>query len=177
VTPSEPSKAGPKGDPLARLGPDLLPPDTKRPHQQRGPSVTIPLVVVGGFFVAIAFSSTLATKIDEQVGLLRCYAAGLALLCLITVRLFRAQARTHERLLDFTEEVLKLSYGPNFRREREAVDILVRALDSEQETVRATSMSHLERLTGQRFQDARAWRDWWAEHRKTFSTQRKERKP
>ncbi|MCC7171802.1 MAG: hypothetical protein IT459_15255 [Planctomycetes bacterium] len=165
-----------KDDPLARLGPDLLPDDVARPHRPRGLGSALPLAVLGLAFALIAFHGGFAEWVDTQFGLMRCYAAGLALLFVFVLGLFRAQARLRERLLDLMEEVLKLYYGPNFRREREAVDILVRALDSEQETVRTVAMGHLQRLTGQAFDDARAWRDWWADHRSSFSSMRKEAK-
>lgn len=165
-----------KDDPLARLGPDALPPDAPRPHRARGAGPIVPLALLCVAFLAIAFHRGLAEWVDAQFGLMRCYAAGLALLFAFVLGLFRAQARLRERLLDLMEEVLKLYYGPNFRREREAVDILVRALDSEQESVRSVAMTHLQRLTGQSFGEARAWRDWWAEQRSTFSSVRKEAK-
>ncbi|MBL8766492.1 MAG: hypothetical protein JNL94_03950 [Planctomycetes bacterium] len=168
--------ASSKDDPLAGLGPDALPPDAPRPHRARGIGPTLPLAVLCAAFLLVAFHQGFADWIDGQFGLMRCYAAGLALLFAFVLGLFRSQTRLRERLLDLMEEVLKLYYGPNFRREREAVDILVRALDSEQETVRTVAMAHLQRLTGQAFDDARAWRDWWAEHRSSFSSLRKEAK-
>ena len=83
--------------------------------------------------------------------------------------LTREQGRLRERILDLMEEVLKTFYGTNFRREREGIDILIRAMDSENASVRASSREHLMRLTGEDHgDDNSAWADWWADHRSTF---------
>ncbi len=83
--------------------------------------------------------------------------------------LTREQSRLRERFLDLMEEVLKIFYGPSFRRDRQAIDILVRAMDSDKQEVRASSREHLIRLTGQDLgEEFATWADWWAEHRATF---------
>ncbi|MFG0317259.1 MAG: hypothetical protein ACF8XB_08305, partial [Planctomycetota bacterium JB042] len=71
-------------------------------------------------------------------------------------------ARVRGRMLDLMEEVLKVFYGPNFRRDRQAIDILVKAMESDNPSVRRSSAEHLKRLTGQDHgEDAAAWAGWW----------------
>lgn len=53
---------------------------------------------------------------------------------------------------------------------REAVEILLKSLRSDQPNVRDTAAKQLERLTGQRLgADADAWDRWWAQNKGDFS--------
>ena len=53
---------------------------------------------------------------------------------------------------------------------REAVEILLKSLRSEKESVRKTAARQLEGLTGQDFgTDAAAWDGWWGANRERFS--------
>lgn len=106
---------------------------------------------------------------DDSIGFQRLVAAALALLFVYAAWLTRMQGRLREHMLDLLEDVLKVFYGPNFRREREAIDILVKAMDSENPSVRTASREHLVRLTGEDLgADGTAWADWWSDHRSTF---------
>ncbi|MAG57283.1 MAG: hypothetical protein CMJ83_13400 [Planctomycetes bacterium] len=52
---------------------------------------------------------------------------------------------------------------------RTAVDLLIRGLDSERESTRASALENLKRLTGQDHGDDKAaWERWWTAHRDTF---------
>ena len=142
----------------------------ERPHRAKvsiGPFLT----VLGLLFLACAFSSEAYTFADEQFGIGRVLAAASGFLFLYVAWLARGQARLRERLLDLMEEMLKLFYGPNFRRDRQAIDILVKAMESDNEDVRKSSVEHLRRLTGQEFGDDRgAWDQWWSDARGGFRT-------
>lgn len=160
---------------LSSLGPDGLPAPggpADRPHGARGARglpLTVLLVLIGLFFLACTFSAGLFDFADRQFDFDRLAAAALGALFLYVAWVTRDLGRIRERLLDLMEEVLKIFYGPNFRREREAIDILVRALDSDSGEVRQSSRQHLVRLTGQDLgEDGTAWAEWWSDHRSTF---------
>ena len=55
------------------------------------------------------------------------------------------------------------------RDDRAAVDVLVRALSSDDADVRAKAHRNLVRITGQNFtMDPEAWKAWWTKARETF---------
>lgn len=157
-----------KGE-LDSIGPDGLVPDDERPHRPRRSAWRWFLVLLGAVFLFLAFSRSFHAWVDRQLGLSRVFALGMAVLFFYVAFLGFDIGRLRERLLDLAEQILRVFYGPNFRRERQAVDILVRALRSDDPGVRATSLSHLKRLTGQDLGDnAEAWDEWWQAHRATF---------
>ena len=142
--------------------------DDERPHRSRV-SIAPFLTGIGFLLLASGFSSAAYEFADEQFGIGRVLATASGFLFLYVAWLARGQARLRERLLDLMEEILKLFYGPNFRRDRQAIDILVRAMDSDNADVRRSSVEHLRRLTGQEFGDDRdAWVGWWSEARARF---------
>jgi hypothetical protein len=52
---------------------------------------------------------------------------------------------------------------------REAIDILVKSMRSDNPGVRRTAYAQLRNLTGQELgEDAHAWEEWWGRHRATF---------
>ncbi|MFH0944067.1 MAG: hypothetical protein V2A76_02615 [Planctomycetota bacterium] len=146
-----------------------LPEATDRPHRARGVSPVPLLLILSAVFLGSALFSGFFGILDRSLGFQRLVAAALAFLFLYAAWMTREQGRVRERLLDLMEEVLKIFYGPNFRREREAIDILLKGLDSDSPQVRRSSLEHLNRLTRQDFgDDGAAWRAWWVEHRSTF---------
>jgi hypothetical protein len=51
----------------------------------------------------------------------------------------------------------------------EAVEILLKSLKSDKDTVRKTAATQLSNLTGQDFgEDAEAWESWWSSHKERF---------
>lgn len=55
----------------------------------------------------------------------------------------------------------------------EAVQILIRSLDSQDPSTRKTVANRLEKLTGQSFgEDRGAWEAWWSENRESFQPDR-----
>ncbi|MBI4878250.1 MAG: hypothetical protein HY812_01125 [Planctomycetes bacterium] len=139
------------------------------PRKRRRAAAAPFLLPLGLLLLACAFSARALDFMDGQFGFERLVAGALGFLFLYVAWVAREQGRLRERLLDLMEEVLKVFYGPDFRRRRQAVDILVRAMESEDQKVRATSREHLVRLAGVDLgADAAAWSEWWAEHRSTF---------
>ena len=89
---------------------------------------------------------------------------------LVAAALAAEKDRLRVRMAELMEGLNDLLYGKDHRREREAVEILLRTLASEDEATRATAHRHLVRLTGQRFApDHRVWAAWWAVHERTWS--------
>ena len=161
---AEPDADAPQ-DPTA----GLLPPAEERPHRARGPSAGPLLVAFGLAFFAMALSTSFMATIEGMFGFQRLVATALGFLFLYTAWASRGVAHLRERLLDLAEEMLKIFYGPDFRREREAVDILIRAMASDKESVRRSTREHLVRLTGQDLgEDQDAWARWWESNRSTF---------
>ncbi len=71
------------------------------------------------------------------------------------------------------EALHELLYGRDYRREREAIGVLVGALESSSDEARDAAYRHLVRLTGQNFAcDARVWAAWWAVHERRWSRAR-----
>ena len=82
--------------------------------------------------------------------------------------------RIRRRIDEVYEALNMLLYGKNFRRDREAVAILLKGLESSDEAVREKSWENLKRLTGQQFAcDAEVWRSWWAASEKRFALKTK----
>ena len=105
-------------DAAGQLAGPGLPEATDRPHRARGVSPVPLLLVLSGIFLGSAFFTGLFGILDKALGFQRLVAAALGFLFLYAAWMTREQGRVRERLLDLMEEVLKIFYGPNFRRER-----------------------------------------------------------
>lgn len=128
------------------------------------------LVVVGLFFV---FRPEWLgwTRIAEAVGgesaLL---SVGVGCAFFLAASLAVEKDRLRVRMAELMEGLNDLLYGKDHRRDREAVEILLRSLESPDAAARDTAHKHLMRLTGQTFAaDPRVWRSWWEAHQRTWS--------
>ena len=84
--------------------------------------------------------------------------------------------RIRRRVDELFEGLNMLLYGKNYRRDREAIVILINALKGQDEGVRAKAWTNLKRLTGQDFAlDHEVWSSWWKANEKHFAT--KARRP
>jgi hypothetical protein len=84
--------------------------------------------------------------------------------------------RARRRHTEVLEGMNMLLYGKNYKRDREAIRILLGSLSSEKEDVRNTAWVNLKRLTGQDFAlDPEVWQSWWAANEKHFAS--KSRRP
>ncbi len=136
----------------------------------RRKSASAPILVIAGLVLVVGALVPSAMRwLDEQFGMTRLLAIAVGVLCWFAAWLSRELFALRARFLDLMEDVLKIFYGPNFRRDREAVDILVRAMNSPQTDVKKTAREHLVRLTGaDQGDDAARWESWWTEKRATF---------
>jgi hypothetical protein len=82
--------------------------------------------------------------------------------------------RLRRRVEELFEGLNMLLYGKNYRRDREAILILINALKGKDEDVRAKAWNNLKRLTGQDFAlDHEVWSAWWKANEKHFATRMK----
>jgi hypothetical protein len=97
----------------------------------------------------------------------------------IAIAFFVAAAQSWEKaqirvqMAETLEALHQLLYGKDYRRDREAIEILLAALESQTGANAKTAHEHLVRLTGQNFaQDPKVWRSWWEANKKTFEKSR-----
>jgi hypothetical protein len=71
------------------------------------------------------------------------------------------------------EALHQLLYGKDYRRDREAIEILLAALETGNPDNAKTAHAHLMRLTGQNFAaDPKVWRSWWDANKRNFEKAR-----
>ena len=126
------------------------------------------LIVTALTVVALlVFGPRLGHETEDQVRLLRVVAAGLSLLLVlvfIEVRALRRQVLVMEDLLS------DVRFGAGTKRDRDAIDILVRALRVSDAATRETALRTLRKLAGQDLGDkSEAWEAWWKASRETFT--------
>lgn len=128
------------------------------------------LVLVGLFFVfrpEWLGWSRLAETVGGELALV---SAGAGCAFLLAAGLAVEKDRLRVRMAELMEGMNDLLYGKDHRRDREAIEILLRSLASEDPETRATAHKHLVRLTGQQFAaDPKVWESWWAAHQRTWS--------
>lgn len=77
------------------------------------------------------------------------------------------------RMAELLEAMHQLLYGKDYSRDREAIEILLKSLETGDSSSAATAHSHLLRLTGQNFaQDPKVWRSWWEANKRSFERKR-----
>ena len=83
------------------------------------------------------------------------------------------KAQQRMRMAELLETMNQLLYGKDYRRDREAIEILLTALESSSAENARVAHEHLVRLTGQKFaQDPGVWRSWWTANKKHFEKSR-----
>jgi len=103
---------------------------------------------------------------DDERALLRTV---VALLCFWAGFLWLLLHRTRCELAEMRSTMGDLRWGAETVRQREAVDLLLRAVRLADRRVVDTAYKNLRRITGQDFgEDARAWERWWSGARETF---------
>ncbi len=104
------------------------------------------------------------TILRVLIGILFVFAAGLA----VQTNSVRGEIREVYQALNM------LLYGKNYRRDREAIRILLTALASKDEEISAKAWRNLKELTGQNFaRDPRIWETWWSSNQKRFTLKAK----
>ena len=92
------------------------------------------------------------------------------MLAAVTGMLWLYLQRTRRRLAAMDELLDDFRFGQGTKRDREAVDILVRALRQEDPEVRETALRTLRKITGHDLgPDARRWEAWWTGARSAFT--------
>ena len=130
------------------------------------------LVIAGLYFLLVPtlFPGPLGWNlVKEQFGegTILCFAVGF--LFLYVGGLMREKHRLRAVMMNTLEALNMMLYGPDYRRQRDAVDVLVRTLRARDERARKLAVESLERMTGQSFgTDADAWEEWWTENRGRF---------
>jgi hypothetical protein len=104
----------------------------------------------------------------------RLYRLLVGFLFLFVASLQMEKNRLRRRLDEVYEGLNMLLYGKNYKRDREAIRILIGALSADKEDVRIKAWGELKRLSGQDFAlDAEVWRSWWAANEKKFALRSK----
>jgi hypothetical protein len=132
------------------------------------------LLVLGGVFFWLRADwlgyGRLRDMLGSETNLL---ATGLGVAFLVLAAQSWEKAQIRVQTAEMTEALHQLLYGKDYRRDREAIEILLVALESGDPANAKTAHEHLVRLTGQNFaQDPKVWRSWWEASRKTFEKAR-----
>jgi hypothetical protein len=79
------------------------------------------------------------------------------------------------RNAEMMEALNQLLYGRDYAQHREAIEILLTALESKDAVSRKAAHENLVRLTGQNFaDDPQVWRAWWGAHGKTWAARKRD---
>jgi len=103
-------------------------------------------------------------------GQVRTLGVSVAVLAAITAYLWLLTRRSRRALLRIEDMLTDVRFGTGTRRDREAIDILVRALRTPDPNVQETAKRTLRKITGEDLGDrAEAWETWWKVARPSFS--------
>jgi hypothetical protein len=98
-------------------------------------------------------------------------AAGIAFFLLAAQSWEKHQIRV--QAAETMEALHQLLYGKDYRRDREAIEILLTALETGSPDNSKSAYEHLKRLTGQNFAaDPKVWRTWWEANKRSFEKAR-----
>jgi hypothetical protein len=128
------------------------------------------LAVVGLFFMfrpEWLGWALLARSVGGETALVS-VGVGVAFLLCASLALEKDQLRAHAA--EMMESLHSLLFGKSYKRDREAIEILLNTLESSDAAMSESAYAHLTRLTGQNFaRDPSVWRSWWAAHQRTWS--------
>ena len=125
----------------------------------------------GILFVASLASFWVAFRLQTEDPYKELHATQVALiiLSLTVVYLWVETRRLQRRLGELAELLDDVRFGSGVRRDRDAVDILVKALRAPDARARETALRTLREITGYDFgEDAATWEAWWKASRATF---------
>lgn len=149
---------------------------TDRRRDRRNEKISVITLYIAGFYFLVAPVllpgvlgwNTLAENFGAQK--LLCIAIGFQFLYIGVLtrdkyHLRRVSGETLEALNQFL-------FGADYKRHREAVDILIKGLSTSDPRARRSAIKTLERMTGQKFgEDQEAWTEWWIANRGRFRVQ------
>lgn len=133
------------------------------------------LYVIGLLFVAVA-----VVGIVGGAGALPAFVGPITHLCVGVLFVYvgaliqerQRLGRAFRELLESFEAFNQTFYGKDYKVQRQAVDILIRSLHSDNASVREKVQMQLVRITGQSFPpEPVPWEEWWAQNRATFARQ------
>ena len=117
----------------------------------------------------LAFAGYLALSDEAIPGASLAARAALVGVLLVAAHLVGDLARMRGHMAALIKALQAGVSGATGRDDRAAVDVLVRALSSDDADVRAKAHRNLVRITGQNFtMDPEAWKAWWAKSRESF---------
>jgi hypothetical protein len=140
----------------------------------RSDRVVLVLLVVVGLYVILA-PGFLGWRYFEDEGIeLDVVRILVGFLFLFYAGLVIEKNRYRKHVADVYEAMNMLLYGKNYRRDRDAIRILLRGLESDDTNVRQKAWENLRRLTGQDFAlDPSVWKSWWEVSEKRFALKAK----
>lgn len=131
------------------------------------------LVLAGGYLVLQpewAGWKSLANAVGGETRLVA-VAAGIAFFLLAAQSWEKHQLRV--QAAETMEALHQLLYGKDYKRDREAIEILLDALETGTADNAKSAYEHLKRLTGQNFaSDPKVWRAWWEANKRSFERSR-----
>ena len=134
--------------------------------------VTLVMVLAGCFFAFRPDWLGWSAMVEAVGGEPRLLATGLGCAFFLLAALSFEKNGLRVLIAELFEALNQLLYGKHYRREREAIDTLIDALEAGGETAEK-AYPHLKRLTGQNFaSDPGVWRAWWQANRKLFEFRR-----
>lgn len=135
-----------------------------------GSRVVVALLVAAGAYLILQPEWLGYDALARSLGgdaRLAAVATGIAFVVLAAQSWEKHQMRVHAA--ETLEALHQLLYGKDYRRDREAIEILLTALESQTGDNAKTAHAHLVRLTGQNFAaDPKVWRSWWEANKRTF---------
>jgi hypothetical protein len=136
--------------------------------------LTVAVLVAGGIgFAALGSADPNAPFLGMPVH--RLLSWGLASTLFLIASLSWEKNQLRVRNAELMEALNQLLYGKDYSQQREAIEILLNALESKDATTRRTAHENLVRITGQNFaEDVRVWRAWWDANRATWARRRQD---
>ncbi len=134
--------------------------------------LTLLLLVVAAVFFALEPSWLgFGLLADALGGRERVHGLGLGCAFLLLAALSWEKNQLRVQMAEVLEALNQLLYGKSYAGDREAIEILLAALERGDED--GTAHKHLVRLTGQSFaKDPKVWRAWWEANKRQFERKR-----
>jgi hypothetical protein len=136
-------------------------------------AVVVLLVVGGAFFILEPDWLGFGAAARALGGRDRLQGLGIAVAFFVLAAQSWEKSQMRVQQAETLEALHQLLYGKDFRRDREAIEILLTALESDNADNAKSAYAHLVRLTGQNFaQDPKVWRSWWEANKRAFEKSR-----
>lgn len=127
------------------------------------------LVVLGLIFIAAAIFERFQVWIEDSIGLGNFMFLGIGFLFFYVAVLVAEKNLMRKRFLGLLEEIQGYFLGPDFKQVSGAIDILIQALESDEEKAVQLALNQLQKMTGEEFgADPLQWQLWWEKNRVRF---------